>query len=298
MRVGVEDPVEHDLPEQAVEQLGRERLPRLRGQAGAAASSGRPSEVLHDAAPARRSTARTARAPGRRSSLAAVAATAVMFRASIRRSSSSRSASANPWARSTAPTERPQRVRRWSGRQAAGRCPGRRPPRLVDLRPAHLAHHLVAGRQRRGVHRDERRPRSSSGSKLANFRSPGRRARLRGPLTSGHGTLGASSAAGSARDGLRRQQVGLVDEHLAELDERDAAVFEGQPQRAGQPGPPPSAVASSDRRVPRRVGIRPRRASIRLICDVTARPAAQLPSAAQRVAAGQAASHSAPAPRR
>ena len=56
----------------------------------------------------------------RTSSSRAAAATAVMFRASIRRSSSSRSAAAKPWARSTAPTERPHRVLRWS--RTASRC--------------------------------------------------------------------------------------------------------------------------------------------------------------------------------
>ena len=45
---------------------------------------------------------------------AAAVATAVMLRASIRRSSSSSSASANPWDNSTVPTARPQPVLRCS----------------------------------------------------------------------------------------------------------------------------------------------------------------------------------------
>jgi hypothetical protein len=56
---------------------------------------------------------------------------------------------------------------------------------------------------------------------------------------------------GQLGDELRRQQIAPGGQHLAELDERDPAVLQGQPQRASQPGPPLAALASSDRRPPR-----------------------------------------------
>ena len=49
--VGVEGPVEHHLPEQAVEQLAGKRLPRFRGQPGRSGKQRSASEELHDEHP-------------------------------------------------------------------------------------------------------------------------------------------------------------------------------------------------------------------------------------------------------
>ena len=164
------------------------------GSPAEAASSGRPAKncMTSTRSPQYGSYGAGTRTP---SSLAAVAAaTAVMFRASIRRSSSSRSASANPWARSTAPTDRPQRVPRCS--RVASRCttsrseaarataPGRRTlttTRSPDDSVAACTWAMEAAA-------------IGSSSKLANFSLTGPPSESSSTaLTSGHGTLGASS---------------------------------------------------------------------------------------------------------
>ena len=203
------------------------------------------------------------------SSLAAVAAaTAVMFRASMRRSSSSRSASAKPWARSTAPTERPQRVPRCSrpaSRWTMSRS-GPTSPAAAGLRT------LTTTRSPDGsvatcTWAIEAAAIGAS-AKLANFS-------LTGPpsepsstaLMSGHATLGASSCSrlSSAMNscGSRSRRVESTWPSLTNVTPPSSRA--SRSERASRARP--SVVASSARRPPRRYGSRPWRARIRLICE-------------------------------
>src|SRR6201999_1123446 len=83
-------------------------------------------------------------------------------------------------------------------------------------------------------------------------------------------------------DELRRQQVPPGGEHLAELDERDTAVLEREPERAGKRGPP---VRGGQLRPAGAAQVREQSVAGEYPADlrVTARPAAQPARAAQDV---------------
>ncbi len=97
MLIGVEDPVDHDLPQEAVEEAAGQRVPVGGQHAGLDRREGLAVQAFHDQdAPGGhgpdRDRIRTPVPPSR----AAAAATEVMLRSSTGRSSSSRRASPNP----------------------------------------------------------------------------------------------------------------------------------------------------------------------------------------------------------
>jgi hypothetical protein len=80
---------------------------------------------------------------------------------------------------------------------------------------------------------------SGSRSKLANTSStPAPSSDLSTSSILGHGTWGrVILQAAEFADELGREKITTGREHLPQLDERDPAVFQGQAQRTGQPGP-------------------------------------------------------------
>ncbi len=144
-----------------------------------------------------------------------------------------------PGPRSTAPTDRPQRVPRCSRVASRGRFRGRG-------RSAGAPGGIPSPPPARRIAASRRAPGRWTPPRAARCRS-WRTSRRPGPpsessstgLMSGHGTLGASSCSrAQLADEFRRQQVAPGREHLAELDEGHAAVLKGQPERPGEPGPP------------------------------------------------------------
>ena len=126
--------------------------------------------------------------------------------------------------------------------------PGREPDNDIKIpldhaahvRPAHLDDHLVPGGERRGVHLGD----GGRGYRLAveggeHVVHPAAQfvpehARHLRPGHSG-GIILETAQLG---DELGRQQVTPGGQHLAQLDERDPAVLQGQPERPGQAGAP------------------------------------------------------------
>ena len=170
--------------------------------------------------------------------LAAAAATAIMLRASIRRSSSSRSASAKPCDSSTAPTARPQFVPRCSrtasrtmmsrSRSTTPRTSGRH-TLTTTLSPDVSVAACTWAMEAAAIGSRSKVANTSLGAQLG--------PQDVGDLRPGH-LRGVVLQMAQLGDELGREQVTAGGEHLAQFDERDPAVLQGQPERPGQPGPP------------------------------------------------------------
>ncbi len=282
MRVGVEDPVEHDLTEQAVQQDAGQRGPRFGGQARRGGQQRAAVEVLHHQHP-----------------LAAVRL--------VRRRHPEVFVPGGCRCRRHVLRLDPQvEFLTQRGGEALGQVdgasraappgaalkPDRQPLHDIQVgadhaghvRPAHLDGHPVPGRQRRPVHLGDRGGRDRLGVEAGELL--GHRPAERGfqhladvrPRHLGRVILKPAQLA----DELRRQQVPPRGKHLPELDEGDPAVLEGQPERASQPRPslrgaqlrPPAAA---------QVGDQPMTGEYPDDLRVAARPAGHPPRAAQHV---------------
>ena len=125
--------------------------------------------------------------------------------------------------------------------------PGREPAHDVQVavhhpahvRPAHLDHHAVPRGQRRRVDLSDRRCRDRFPVKAReHLVRLGAQLGVQhaGDLRPGH--LGSVILQMTQlADELGRNQVPAGGQHLTQFDEGDPAIFQGQAQRAGQPGP-------------------------------------------------------------